>query len=65
MADSAPRRTAIDAKDLACRYGLAALDATHLAVAVVSRADELVSGEKPAKPLYRATEVHVRSLWTH
>ena len=52
------------AKDLACRYGPAAMDAAHLAVVVVSRAEELVSGEKPAKPLYRATGLRVRSLWT-
>jgi predicted nucleic acid-binding protein len=38
---------------LACQYGLGALDALHVAAASHSGA-ELVSAEKPTKPIYRA-----------
>lgn len=51
------------AKRLAQGYGLAAMDAVHLAVAVASGADEFVSGERPGKPMFRVREVHVSSLW--
>jgi len=36
------------------RYGLAALDALHLAAALMLAADEFVTTEKPGKPIYRA-----------
>ncbi len=52
------------AKFLAQSYGLAAMDAIHLATAVTARADEFVSGEKPGKPMFRVREVHAWSLWT-
>jgi predicted nucleic acid-binding protein len=38
---------------LACQYGLGALDALHVAAASHAGA-ELVSAERPTKPLYRA-----------
>jgi len=43
-------------------YGLSALDALHVAAAVLLKADELVTGEKPSKPLYRTKSVKVVSL---
>jgi predicted nucleic acid-binding protein len=39
--------------DLACKYGLGAMDALHLAAAIRARA-EFVSAEKPTKPIYSA-----------
>jgi predicted nucleic acid-binding protein len=41
------------AYDLACRFGLGALDALHVAAASAQGA-ELISAEKPTKPIYRA-----------
>lgn len=41
------------ALDLACQYGLGALDAMHLAAAISLNA-EFVSAERPTKPLYQA-----------
>jgi predicted nucleic acid-binding protein len=41
------------AYDLACRYGLGAMDALHLAAAIVEGA-EFISAEKPSKPVYTA-----------
>lgn len=51
------------AKLLAQSYGLAAMDAIHIAVAVAAGADEFVSGEKPGKPMFRVKEIAARSLW--
>ncbi|MBI1761810.1 MAG: PIN domain-containing protein [Acidobacteria bacterium] len=42
-----------DAYQLACQHALGALDALHVAAASFAGA-ELVSAEKPTKPLYRA-----------
>jgi predicted nucleic acid-binding protein len=39
---------------LAQRYGIAAMDAIHVATAIVAQVDEFVSAEKPTKPMFRA-----------
>lgn len=52
------------AKQLAERHGLAAMDALHLAVALEANADAFVSGERPDKPMFRVTELPVISLWS-
>lgn len=39
--------------DLACKHGLGAMDALHLAAAISAGA-EFVSAEKPTKPIYSA-----------
>lgn len=41
------------AYNLACRHGLGAIDALHLAAAIAAGA-EFVSAEKPTKPIYSA-----------
>lgn len=41
------------ALDLACQYGLGAMDALHLAAAIHLNAD-FISAEKPTKPMYQA-----------
>lgn len=51
------------AKALAGTYGLAAMDAVHLAVAIDAGADEFISAEKPTKPMFRVREIRTRSLW--
>lgn len=40
------------ALDLACQYGLGAMDALHLATAIHLNA-EFISAERPTKPLYQ------------
>lgn len=47
----------------ALAYGLAALDALHVAAAVILGADELVTTEKSDKPIHRTAAVKVVSLW--
>ncbi len=42
-----------EAYQLACAYGIAAMDAIHLAFAVKAKADEFVTAERPTKPLFR------------
>ncbi|MDR3171988.1 MAG: PIN domain-containing protein [Treponema sp.] len=41
------------AKELAARYGLAGMDALHIASALEGGADEFITFEKPAKPFFR------------
>lgn len=43
----------------AARYGLNALDALHVAAAVLLGAEELVTTEGPRKPIHRTTSVRV------
>jgi predicted nucleic acid-binding protein len=50
------------ARALAERHGIAAMDAIHIATAISAGVDEFVSGEKPDKPMFRVTEIPVRSL---
>ena len=38
------------------------MDALHVAAAVVAGVDELITLEKPEKPICKVTEVPVRSL---
>lgn len=42
--------------------GLSAMDALHVAAAAVTGASELVTTEKPGKPIHRALSVAVRSI---
>ncbi|AFL72189.1 hypothetical protein Thivi_0104 [Thiocystis violascens DSM 198] len=51
------------AKLLAQDYGLAAMDAIHLAVAIAAQADVFISGERLGKPLFRVREIATQSLW--
>lgn len=58
---SKPELTAT-AIDLASRYDLTPIDALHAGAAVTAGVDELVTMEKPTKPLCRIKEVKVVSL---
>ncbi len=50
------------AEDLAQKYGIAAMDAVHLAIAIMANVDEFVSAEKPQKPMFRVSEIVVQSI---
>lgn len=50
------------AHDLAQRYGIAAMDAIHVAFAIAAGVDELISGERPGKPMFRVSGLSIRSL---
>lgn len=52
------------AENLACQYGLNALDALQIASAISVNADEFITTEKPTKPLHRVTDIKVISLMT-
>lgn len=47
---------------LACDHGISALDALHIAAAVSAGAVELITTEKPSKPIYRASIIKITSL---
>jgi predicted nucleic acid-binding protein len=48
--------------DMAVRFGLAALDALHVAAALSVGAEELITTEKRSKPLHRTTGILERSV---
>ena len=50
------------AEELAKKYGIAAMDAVHLAIAIESDVDEFISAEKPQKPMFRVLEILVQSI---
>jgi predicted nucleic acid-binding protein len=50
------------AYDIGVKYGMAALDALHVAAAINAGAEELITTEKRDKPLHRTTEIRVHSL---
>jgi predicted nucleic acid-binding protein len=52
------------ARTEAVRCGLAAMDALHVAAAFLLKADELITTEKPGKPMYRTTLVKVCWLYS-
>lgn len=45
-----------DAYQLAFTYGLAAMDALHVAAALLLKADDLVTTEKSTKPMHRVSQ---------
>lgn len=51
-----------NAYQLACTYGLAAMDALHVAAALWLKADELITTEKPTKPMHRVTGIQIISI---
>jgi len=51
-----------EAQALAEKYGLAAVDALHVAAALRLGAKEFYTSEKPGKPLFRVKELKIISL---
>jgi predicted nucleic acid-binding protein len=52
-----------DANSIACKYGLAAMDALHIAAALSVDAKEFVTTEKPNKPMFRVSNIQVISIF--
>ena len=52
-----------DSHNIACHYGLAAMDALHIAAAISVGAEEFVTTEKPTKPMYRVTDIKIVYLF--
>mgnify|MGYP000858402730 CR=1 FL=1 len=50
------------AQELARQHGIAAMDAIHAAFAIQHDVDELLTAERPEKPLFRLEGIKVRSL---
>jgi predicted nucleic acid-binding protein len=59
---SFPEVTA-QALQLASEYDITPMDAIHVGVALIAKVDELVTMEKPTKPMCRVKEVTVTSLY--
>ena len=55
-------RIMLDAYQIACTYGLAAMDAVHVAAALQIKADELITTEKSTKPMHRVREIAIISI---
>jgi predicted nucleic acid-binding protein len=51
-----------EALEIAFKSGLSALDALHVAAALAVGADELITSEKPTKPIHRVREIAVRTI---
>ena len=47
---------------IACTYGLAAMDALHIAAALSVDAEEFITTEKTTKPMHRVTEIQIVSI---
>ncbi|MCL1825810.1 MAG: PIN domain-containing protein [Betaproteobacteria bacterium] len=50
------------AAHVAQQYGIAAMDAIHVAQALDACAEELITAEKPSKPIFRVQDIAVRSI---
>lgn len=51
------------AQKLAADFGINAIDALHVAPAISVNADELITTEKPNKPMHRVTQIKVISIY--
>lgn len=51
------------AEALAQRHGIAAMDAIHVALAITAGVDEMVTAEKPQKPMFRVNDILISSIW--
>jgi hypothetical protein len=51
-----------DAHQIGCQYGLAAMNALHLAAALLIGADEFITTEKPTKPMFRVSGINIISI---
>lgn len=59
--DTSPELT-LCAIDLASKYDMSPIDALHVGAAMIASADELVTMEKPTKPMCKVKEVNVVSI---
>lgn len=52
-----------DAYNIASQYGLAAMDALHIAAALSVNSEEFVTTEKPNKPMFRVSNINIISIF--
>lgn len=52
------------ALELAKRHGIAAMDALHVAAAIRLDVEEFITAEKPGKPVFRVSEISVKSIYS-
>jgi predicted nucleic acid-binding protein len=52
-----------DADDIGCQYGLAAMDALHVAAALSLDVEEFITTEKPTKPMFRVSGIQIISIF--
>ncbi|MEL6461070.1 MAG: PIN domain-containing protein [Cyanobacteria bacterium J06621_15] len=52
-----------DAHNIGCQYGLAAMDALHIAAALSINAEEFITTEKTTKPMFRVPDIQVISIF--
>jgi predicted nucleic acid-binding protein len=50
------------AHELAGKYGIAAMDAIHVAIALDAAVDEFITAEKSSKPMFRVEELRMQSI---
>ena len=50
------------AHDLAEEYGIAAMDAVHVATAVDAGVEEFITAEKQTKPIFRVQSINITSI---
>ena len=62
--ESLSRELGTSAEQLARRYGIAAVDALHVAAAIRQGAAEFITAEKPGKPVFRVQEISVKSIYS-
>ena len=48
---------------IGCQYGLAAMDALHIAAALSLDVEEFITTEKPTKPMFRVSGIKVISIF--
>lgn len=54
--------TAKNAYTEACKFGLNAMDALHVAAAISAGAEELITTEKPEKSIHRVDSINILSI---
>jgi predicted nucleic acid-binding protein len=52
-----------DAYNIGCKYGLAAIDALHIAAALSMNVEEFITTEKPTKPMFRVPGIKLISIF--
>lgn len=58
----ASKTLVLQAHEEACDCGLSAMDALHVAAAKIGKSAELITTEKPSKPLFRVAGIAVKTI---
>lgn len=46
----------------ACKVGLSAIDALHITMAKVAKADEFITAEKDTKPFFKVSDIAIKTI---